>query len=37
MTEDDMTAYFESVRDVINLDAVLVAASGNVDVSPCFF
>ena len=36
ITENDRTTYAESVRDVINLDAVVVAPSGNIDVSPCF-
>ena len=30
---DDEAAYIESTADVINLDAVLVVASGNINVS----
>ena len=36
MTENDRTTFIEGVRDVIELDAVLVAASGNTNVSPYF-
>ncbi len=37
ITENDRTAYADGVRDVIDLDAVLVASSANIYVSPCFF
>ena len=37
VTEDFTTAYRTSLRDVIELDAVVVVASGNRNVSPCFF
>ena len=36
MTEDDRITYTESLRDVIDLDVVVVASSGNITVSPCF-
>ena len=32
LTEDDRTTYTEGIRDVIGLDAVVVAASGNINV-----
>ncbi len=34
LSEWDRTAYMEGVEDVMEVDAVLVAASGNIDVSP---
>jgi len=36
LTEDDRITYAACVRDMIDLDAVVVVASGNVGVSPCF-
>ena len=36
MTEGDRNAYIEATRDVTDLDAVVVVASGNIDVSACF-
>ena len=36
LTEEDKTTYTASLREVIELDAVVVTASGNIDVSPCF-
>ena len=35
-TENDETALFASMREVIDLDAAVVVASGNIDVSLCF-
>ena len=35
-TEADRTTYIESLREVIDLDVVVVTSSGNIDVSPCF-
>jgi len=35
-TDNDRTAYISSVGDIIDLDVVLVTASGNIDVSPRF-
>ena len=35
LSDWDRTAYMEAVEDVMEVDAVLVAASGNIDVSPC--
>ena len=34
--EEDRTTYIASVGEVIDLDVVLVTASGNIDVSPYF-
>ena len=36
MTENDRTTYIAAMTDVIEFDAVVVAASGNISVSPCF-
>ena len=36
MTEDDKTTYIAGLRDVMDLDVVVVAASGNISVSSCF-
>ena len=36
VTEDDKNTYIAGVRDVIDLDAVLVTSSANITVSPCF-
>jgi len=35
-TDNDKTAYISSVGDIIDLDVVLVTASGNINVSPRF-
>ena len=35
-TDNDRTTYISSVGDMIDLDVVLVTASGNINVSPCF-
>ena len=35
LSDWDKTAFMEAVEDVIDADAVLVVASGNIDVSPC--
>ena len=32
LTEDDRATYTEGIRDVIDLDAVVVAAAGNINV-----
>jgi len=37
LTEDDKATYIAGMREVIELDAVLVAASANRSVSLCFF
>ena len=36
MTEEDKATYIESLRDVTDLDVVVVASSGNITVSLCF-
>ena len=36
VTENDRTTYATSMGDVINFDAVLIASSANITVSPCF-
>ena len=36
MTENDRATFIESVGDLVDLDAVLVVASSNRNVSPCF-
>ena len=37
LTDDEKITYTACVSDLINLDAVVVVASGNVGVSPCLF
>ena len=36
ITENDRLAYVEGLRELIDLDAVVVASSGNIDVRHCF-
>jgi hypothetical protein len=36
LPSNDVSAYTESIRDVINLDVPVVVASGNIRVSPYF-
>jgi len=36
MTEDDKATYIISIGEVIALDAVVIASSGNITVSHCF-
>ena len=36
LTENDRLAYIEGLRELIDLDAVVVASSGNIDVRLCF-
>ena len=36
ITADDRLAYIEGLRELIDLDAVVVASSGNIDVRHCF-
>ena len=36
LTEDDKTAYIDGFRDMIDLDAPVIVASGNISVSPFF-
>ena len=36
VTENDETALIASIREVIDLDAAVVVASGNINVSLCF-
>ena len=36
LTVEDRTTYVAGLRDVIASDAVVIAASGNINVSPCF-
>ena len=35
-TENDETALFAGIREVIDLDAPVVVSSGNINVSLCF-
>ena len=35
-SENDRNIYREGIRELIDLDAVLVVSSGNIRVSPCF-
>ena len=35
-SENDRETYVASIRELIELDAVLVVSSGNIRVSPCF-
>ena len=36
ISEYDRIAYREGMEDLIELDVILVVASGNIDVSSCF-
>ena len=36
ITENDRNTFIAGIKDVIDLDAVLVTSSGNINVSPCF-
>jgi len=35
ISENDGNAYINGIRELIDLDAVLVTVSGNIDVGPC--
>jgi hypothetical protein len=35
-SKSDQDTYIAGIRELIDLDAVLVVASGNIVVSPCF-
>ena len=34
ISENDLNTYIDGIRELISLDAVLVTASANIDVSP---
>ena len=36
LSESDRDTYIAAIRELIDLDAPFVAASGNIRVSPCF-